>query len=107
MENLPERNRSESGLILSDKAREIAKVVVEINSLIAFQLPFETVCAWASDIERLVPPEEWEKLSFMMDSFKLGHLFYDRQEGIQNVFKSFRLIKKDSNGKFVIMKNIW
>lgn len=103
MENrsLQLNNQQETTLILSDRAKEIAKVIVEVNSLSAFPKEGRELVSWANDIERLCAPEDIEKLPFLFDCFKTGKIFYDRFEGVQNIFRGFRWIEKRGD-QFVV-----
>jgi len=89
MEKLPERILQHgSGLTLSEKSKQIVKVIGEVNSLVGFPIAFEDLKAWASDIERLSQDTTPEELMKLMDDFKMGYIIWDKNEGIQNIFRN-------------------
>ena len=86
---------------LSNEAKMIYKAIVEVNSLTAFQKDAQELFQWAQDIERLATAEDIQKIPVVIDGFKTGKIYYDRFEGIQNIFRGFRWVEF-KNGEFVI-----
>lgn len=107
MENqLDRNNRLPTTSTHSDGAKRIGMTLTEINKLVAFPLDGPQLMGWADDLDRLLTDDGREKLPFLMDCFKTGRLFYDKTEGIQNIFNNLKLIKKEGE-KFIILKPVW
>lgn len=109
MEKLPTKNNQQqiTSITCERSVKQIAKIIVDVNKLVAFQLDGPILTSWAEDIDRLMTPEGKEKLPFLMDCFKTGKLFYDKSEGIQNIFNNLKFIKKVGDNKFEILRAIW
>lgn len=95
-----------TSLILSDKAKVIAKVIVDVNDLVGFKKTAEEIISWSSDIERLAPGIEPERLAFLMDCFKTDRLLWDKERGIQNIFRGLKLVDVE-DGKYILLKPIF
>ena len=91
---------------LSKREIAIAKVLVDVNNLIAFKMEAEEIGRWTKHLNRLVEKEEMKKLPFLMDCFMRGEIAYDRNEGIQNIFRGLKLIAMEE-GKFRVLKPIY
>ena len=86
--------------IISNNAQGIARVIVKVNMLTPFKISADELCEWASEIERLSPETTPEKLSVLIDSFIKTELDFNKNEGIQNIFRNLYRIKSNSNGFF-------
>lgn len=91
---------------LSKREKAIAKVVVMVNDLVSFKLDAGEIARWSVNLNRLVNKEDMRKLPFLMDCFMTGEVPYDRNEGIQNIFKGLKLIAEEE-GKFRVLKPIF
>lgn len=93
-------------LILSDKAKAISKVIIDVNDLVDFKKDVTELLHWSADIERLEVDLDMEKLKFLMDCFKTEKIMWDKTKGIQNIFAGLKQIKKIENG-YVVLRNIY
>jgi len=90
--------QSTNKLIISERAKGIAKVIVKVNMLTPFKISADELCEWASEIERLSPETTPEKLSVLIDSFIKTELEFNKNEGIQNIFRNMSRVKTNATG---------
>jgi hypothetical protein len=103
--NVTVRNQQGSELILSDRCKEIIKIVAGVNDCVGFKLEYDELVSWGADVNRLIPDLEIERLMFLMDCFKMDKIEYDKNKGIQNIFNGLRLIERTETG-FKILRTI-
>jgi len=94
-------------LTTSDQAKALARALVHVNRFVGFPIPGEEIVAWAGDIERLAPNSTVEELAFLMDRFKTGELEWDKQEGITNIFRGLRRVRRDEDGELYLITKFW
>src|SRR5689334_2389357 len=91
-ENLLSPKKQESSLTISEAHAKIIVAIGEVNKLGAFPLGKDELTDWASDVMRLSPEVESQRLDFLFDLYKTEQLVWDRNKGIQNIFSGLRLI---------------
>lgn len=101
-----QKSQQGTQLTLSDRGVRIAKKLIEINSLVGYQLSAEDIIAWSADCDRLMSPEDLEKLPFILDCFKTMRLPFDNNLGIRNLFRALPMVEKTETG-FQALRAIW
>lgn len=91
-------------LITSDHCKRIVKVVAHVNMFTDFPKTGPEILDWARDIERLAPNATVEEIAFLMDQFKTGDADWDKQEGITNIFRGLKRVRRDENGQLYFIK---
>lgn len=82
----------------------IRKAVFKVSLLRSFPLTEIEILEWARVIEQAnVPVEALEFVILMMQRCEME---YNEKEGIRNIFRNLRLIKKTERG-YEILKPIW
>lgn len=83
---------------------EIQKVVFKFSMLRSFPLSEIEILEWARVLENAnVSPEAIEFVVLKMQTCEME---YNEREGIQNIFRNLRLIRKTEKG-YEILKPIW
>jgi len=103
MENLPSRAQ---GTQLTPSEITIAKIIVNVNQLVAFPISADELKTWARDISRLLPDLEPDRLQYLMDCFRTDAIPYDKNKGIQNIFNGLRKIEKKEGGGYKKLKTV-
>lgn len=93
-------------LALSERAKGISKIIVDVNMLQGFPVPFDELKAWSVDIDRLCPTVTRKQLTWLFDQFKTGNVLWDRNKGIQNILENLKLIYEE-DGQLKIRKSVW
>ena len=84
--------------------KAIQMAVFKFSTLRSFPLSQIEILEWSSALENAnVSPEAVEFVVFKMQSCEME---YNDREGIQNIFRNLRLIKKTEKG-YEILKPIW
>lgn len=91
MENLEKRNQHGTLLTLSEKVKDLVRIIVDVNLIIAYKLDVEDLKRWAVDLDRLVPELSLDQLRFIFDCFKLETIEFDKTVGIQNIHRALKL----------------
>src|SRR6478609_1163294 len=95
--------RQESTIATLPKG-EIQKAVFKFSMLRSFPLSEIEILEWARVLENAnVSPESIEFVVLKMQTCEME---YNEREGIQNIFRNLRLIKKTEKG-YEILKPIW
>lgn len=105
MGNLQKISPQGSALTISDRQRDILRIIADVNMLQGYPIPFEELRVWGSDIERLSKATS-EELRFLFDCFKTNKIVWDRTIGIQNIFLGLDRLWND-NGEIKIRKDVW
>ena len=93
-------------LALSKRATSITKIIVDVNMLQGFPVPFDELKVWSVDIDRLCPTVTREQLTWLFDQFKTGSVVWDRNKGIQNILENLKLIYEEE-GQLKIRRQVW
>lgn len=108
MENELQANQPQgTSLILSEPVKEIARVIIEVNSLLGYKLDVQDVVQWSRDIDRLLPGIEPERIAFLLDQYKTTRFTWDTKLGIQNIFIGLKWIGKTESGYEIKMSHTW
>ena len=93
-------------LALSKRATSITEIIVDVNMLQGFPVPFDELKVWSVDIDRLCPTVTREQLTWLFDQFKTGSVVWDRNKGIQNILENLKLIYEEE-GQLKIRRQVW
>ena len=93
-------------LILSERSKGIIKIIVDVNMLQGFPVPFDELKVWSADIDRLCPTVTMEQLTWLFDQFKIGTVLWDRNKGIQHILENLKLIYEEE-GQLKIRRQVW
>lgn len=83
---------------------ELQKAVFKFSLLRAFPLSEIEILEWARVLDNA--NTETEAVEFVILKMQTCEMDYNDREGIQNIFRNLRLIKKTENG-YEILKPIW
>lgn len=72
---------------LHGKELEIVKPLFYINLLTPFRVDDFIIEQWSITISRLLPNVEASEIEELMDAFMKGDVDYDKNLGIQNIFR--------------------
>jgi hypothetical protein len=84
----------------------ITKVVAHLNLVIPYKMELEELTVWSREIDRLSSADELAKLPFLIDCFKTDAIIWDKNLGIQNIFRGFKQVEKTEEG-FKVLRAIW
>ena len=93
-------------LVLTERAKSIIKIIVDVNMLQGFRLDYSELEAWSVDINRLCPSVTRKQLTWLFDQFKTGSVVWDRNKGIQNILENLKLIYEEE-GQLKIRRQVW
>lgn len=98
---------SRNTLNLSEASKGNLVALANVNYLVGFPIDEKEIIQWALDVERLAPDTTPDKLSFLMDCFKMDLLQWDRSRGIQNVFNGLKMIAWNEDSGIWEIKKQW
>jgi hypothetical protein len=89
MEQLPNQQEKSLSLELKQKEVEISKIAYQINLILPYPLNDFQIADWGKCINRFIPELKLETLQAIVDMFVTGQMEYDKNIGVQNIFKGF------------------
>lgn len=92
--------------ISKDHVKLVSGLFLGLNDLVAFKMTGPEIESWATDVLRLCPQADLEKLPFLIDCFKTEAIEFDKTKGIQNIFRGLKQIIKTEKG-FEVLKPMW
>lgn len=101
MDIIHRHQSSESLILFTEKIENVALLLNEVNTLIAYPRRPDEIVAWAKVILEISPDFEVGKLQFVIRQFQLCNIIWDKDMGIQNIVMHLkRVIKTESGYEF-------
>ena len=82
----PQKQNQSVGLVPStERVNELAKILYQLNMLIAYPLSDSQIIEWALCLLRLIPNIDGVELQVIIDKMIIGEIEYDTKKGIKNI----------------------
>lgn len=92
---------------LSPRETRICQIMHTFNQLRPFKLDDVEKLEWKDSILRIMPDVDLGALEFAVDRLLTGEVSYDKTEGIQNIFRALRRVKKIGEGQYELLNPTW
>lgn len=107
MDTQLQKSRHALSTQLNGKEIEIARLVCQVNQLVAYQISDQQIEDWALSINSISPDLDLIDLYEVIKRMKLGKIDYDTRKGIQNIFLGLEIIDRENKSVKELENNHW